>query len=169
MKKIISILLVVITVFSLTAMMVSAEETTTQKPIKVTFYYDKVDTRGTVVYVDYNENINNVAPDYDDQKANGFIIKHIGWDTDLAGYEAETITLGNIPVIPENSRITEITFTGVWQEKPDNTETKVESAVDGILGEGTTLDISAFLERVISLLKNWVMSMTLFLKTFMPV
>ncbi len=167
MKKIISILLVVITVFSFTAMMASAEEATGD--IKVTFYRDRADAHGTVVYVNYGDDINKVAPKYENQVSGEYIIVHTGWESDHAYYAGQVIELGNIEVIAANSGIKEITFTGVYKDRENNLQNKIEGALEGTGVGDAVSNAGNFFETIINLFKKWIMSLSLFLNAFKPV
>lgn len=167
MKKIISILLVVITVFSFTAMMASAEEATTGD-VKITFYSDKADAHGTVVYVNYGDDINKVAPKYKNQVSGEYIIVHTGWESNHPFYAGQVIDKGNIEVIAANSGIKEISFTAVYDSEKNNVQNKVENAFEDTPVGDAILNASGIFETLINLVKKWFMSFALFLNAFKP-
>ena len=157
MKKLISLILAVVMIFSVTAMAVSAADEAT-KPVKVTFIYDKADIKGIpvpetkVIYVDYGENYTKDAPKSTYISA-GWKFYIEGWTTE--GYGKPDTVWVNLPVISEGDGITELTFNAVVgneQLTPDGVvEDAVEDVVDNLFGESTM----AFINYIIEQIKVW--------------
>ena len=111
MKKLISLILAVVMIFSVTAMAVSAADEAT-KPVKVTFIYDKADIKGIpvpetkVIYVDYGENYTKDAPK-STYIAAGWKYEIVGWTTTDVG-PADRVWV-NLPTIAEGDGVKEIT------------------------------------------------------------
>lgn len=164
MKKIISILLVVITVFSFTAMMASAEEATGD--VKITFYKDRNDTQPTVVYVNYGDDINKVAPKYETTTSGDYLIVHTGWESDHPAYKGTVIGKGNIDVIAPNSGIKEISFVATYDAEENNFKNNAENVIEKLPGGEAILNAGDFFQTIINLFKKWLMSFSLFLNAF---
>ena len=157
MKKIISLVLAVIMIFSVTAMAVSAADETT-KPIKVTFVYDADDGKGLavprekVVYVDYGENFTKKAPK-DTYISGGYKYFIEGWSTDTYGPKG-TVWV-NLPTISESDGIKEITFNAQMGAEEVTVENVIggaaEDVVNGIFGESTM----SFINYIIEQIKVW--------------
>ncbi len=154
MKKIISLILAVIMIFSVTAMAVSAADET-QKPIKVTFKYDKDDGKGIaipaekVIYVDYNEDFTKKAPQ-ETYIQGGWKFYIEGWSTDDYGPAGKVYT--KLPTIPESDGITEITFTAQTGAEEVTVGGVIGDAADTILGEDTV----SFFTYIIEQIKVWL-------------
>lgn len=157
MKKIISLMLAVIMIFSVAAMAVSAADETT-KPVKVTFIYDGDDGKGlavpkeTVIYVDYGENFTSKAPKAT-YISGGWKYYIVGWTTDDYG-QAGTV-YENLPTIPEGDGIKEITFHAEMGAEEVTVENVIggaaEDVVNGLFGE-STMD---FINYIIEQIKVW--------------
>ena len=157
MKKLISLILAVVMIFSVTAMAVSAADEAT-KPVKVTFIYDKADLKGIpvpateVIYVDYGENYTKKAPK-STYIAAGWKYEIVGWTTTDVG-PADRVWV-NLPTIAEGDGVKEITFhaeMGAKEVTPDGVvEDAVEDVVDNLFGESTM----AFINYIIEQIKVW--------------
>ncbi len=169
MKKLISLILAVIMIFSVTAMAVSAADDT-QKPVKVTFVYDKDDGKGfavpakSVIYVNYGENFTNQAPTAT-YISGGWKFYIEGWTTE--GYGKPDTVWVNLPVIDEGDGIKEITFSAVMGSKELTPEgvvgDAVQDAVNGIFGEQTM----SFINYIIEQIKVWFGKLLLLFGTMM--
>lgn len=169
MKKIISLILAVIMIFSVTALAVSAASPD-DGPIEVTFIFDKDDGKGNgvpdtkVIYVNYDEDFTKWAPKA--TYVNGGWKYYIqGWSTDDYGPVGKVYT--NLPTIPESDGITKITFTaqpGAEELTPENViGGAAEDVVNGIFGE----DTMTFINYIIEQIKAWFGQLLLLLGTMM--
>lgn len=169
MKKLISLILAVIMIFSVTAVAVSAADETT-KPVKITFVYDVDDGKGNGVErtkpitVDYGENFTNQAP-----KGS---YTHAGWKYTISGWTVEGYgeagkVWTNLPTVSEGDGITELTFTAVYDAKEVTVEGVVgdaaEDVVNGLFGESTTTFINYIIEQI----KVWLGKLLLLFGTMM--
>lgn len=169
MKKLISLILAVIMIFSVTAVAVSAADETT-KPVKITFEYDADDGKGNgvprtkVIYVDYGEDFTRQAPK--DYYINaGWKHYIVGWTVEGYGEAGKVWT--NLPVVYENEGIKELTFVA----QPGSEEVTVEGvvgdavggAIDNIFGESTRTFINYIIEQI----KVWFGKLLLLLGTMM--
>lgn len=171
MKKLISLILAVIMIFSVTAVAVSAADETTTKPVKITFIYDVDDGKGNGVErtkpitVDYGENFTNQAPKGSYTHA-GWKYTICGWTTEGFG-KPDYVYSGQLPTVLESDGITELTFTAVYDAKEVTVEgvvgDAVGGAIDNIFGESTMTFINYIIEQI----KVWFGKLLLLLGTMM--
>lgn len=163
MKKIISLILVVLMVFSVTAIAVSAAD---EKPVKITFVYDTADKYGLavertkVIYVDYDEDYTKEAPK-DTYISGGYKYYISGWETD--NYGPDGMIYENLPTIPAADGITEITYKACYAVEEVTAGGILGDAAEGVLGESTM----AFFEYIVEQIKVWFGQFILFLRNFM--
>lgn len=171
MKKIISVLLVVLAVFSLTATAAFAEGETT-KPITVYFYDDNSVEPVKTIYVNYGEDLNVQAPEFESyvieaSDGTSYKIVHDGWEiTNLKGYNGEFIPKGNLPVFGENDKVTEVHIRAQYEAYENNIQNNVQDALENIPGGEIITNASDFFSSIISLIKTWFMNFILFLNAF---
>ena len=166
MKKIISLILAVLMVFSVTAMAVSAADETT-KPIKITFVYDSADSNGKaveaekVIYVDYGEDYNKEAPK-DTYIDGGFKYFISGWETE--DYGPKNYIHTSLPVVPAtDTQIKEIKFRACYDVEKVTPGGVVEDAAESLLGESTV----EFFNYIVKQLELWFGQFILFLRNFL--
>ena len=152
MKKIVSILLAVLMIFSLTATAFAAND------VKVTF----TDERGYVlkeITVAFGEDYNAKAPE--ETTIDGDYMTYIsGWESDHAAFKGTILT--KLPVINKKDGITDITFKAVYTTEEITTENVVGGVVDNIFGE----DTSDMLSNLIATIKAFFQKFILFLINF---
>lgn len=139
MKKIVSILLAVIMIFSLTATMALAAD-----DVKVIF----TDERGNVIKeitVDYGEDFNAKAPQ-DTYVDDGYRYFISGWETNHPAFKGTILT--TLPVIKSGDGVKEITFRACYDVEEITTENVVGGVVDTIFGEDTTDMLSSFIAAI---------------------
>ena len=127
MKKIISLLLAVVMIFSLTATAAFAAD----KPLKVTFLDDRGDVMKEI-YVDYGENYTSQAPT-DTYVDEGYMYSIGGWEANLPAFKG-TI-LEKLPAFIEADGITEVTYRAVYDVEPFTPDNVIGDVVDNILGQ----------------------------------
>lgn len=163
MKKIISVLLVVLAVFSLTATAAFAEGEST-KPITVYFYDNGVEIKK--IHVNYGEDYNVQAPKIADSIIEGTNYKqvHDGWEiTNVGEYKGEIISHGNLPVFSEKDNVTEVHVKAVLKAYENNIENNIKDKIDS---NETLSGVSDFFSSIVSLIKTWFMNFILFLNAF---
>lgn len=171
MKKIISLLLIVLTVFSLTATAAFAEGEVTTKPITV-YFYDDNGVELKKIYVNYGEDYNVQAPTLDSyiiDSADGTKYKatHDGWEiTNLKTYENEFIPSGNLPVFGETDKVTEVKIAAVFKVRENNIQNNVQDTIEKLPGGEIITNASDFFSSIVSLIKTWFMNFILFLNAF---
>lgn len=167
MKKIISLILAVLMIFSVTAVGVFAADET-QKPVKVTFIYDDANTLGQavtktkVIYVDYGEDYNSQVPTgayYTTVDGVRYKIFTDLWEADLAGYNRSLYEKGSFPKFDAADEITEITFIAQMGVEEMSVENITGDIAEGVLGEGTVNLFANFIEQ----LKLWFGQLILYL------
>jgi hypothetical protein len=169
MKKILSLILAVLMIFSVTAVGAFAADET-QKPVKVTFIYDDANSRGQaiektkVIYVDFGENYNSQVPTGVYYKTtDGVRYKFYTklWKADLAGYSANLYEKGNFPVFDaaDEGVLTEITFTAQMGVEEVSAENIAGDIAEGALGKDTVNLLTEFIET----LKLWFGQLILYL------
>ena len=164
MKKIISLILAVLMIFSVTAMAVSAADEA-QKPVKITFIYDAADSNGLavertkVIYVDYGEDYTKQAPK-DTYVSDGYKYFISGWE--IAG-SSDRKVYENLPVIGQNDGITELTFKAAYGAEEITAGGVIGDAAEEILGGETV----AFFEYLMQQLEVWFGKFILFLRNFL--
>ena len=174
MKKIISLILAVLMIFSVTAVAAFAEgETEAQKPIRITFIYDDADINGIAVpktkeiYVDYGEDYNSRVPEgsYRVKGEDGktYRIYTDVWSSDKAGYDTTLFEKGKFPVFGANDNVSEIVFKAEMASEEVTVGGVIEDAAEGILGESTV----NFFNYIIEQLKLWFGKLILYIRNFM--
>ena len=167
MKKIISLILAVLMIFSVTAVGVFAADET-QKPVKVTFIYDDANLRGEAVtktdeiYVDYGENYNSKVPTgayYTTVDGVKYKIFTDLWEANLTGFNGKYFEKGKFPVFEELDGITEITFTAQMGAEEVSVENIAGDIADTVLGKDTVNLFTNFIEQ----LKTWFGQLILYL------
>ena len=171
MKKIISILLVILAVFSLTATAAFAEGEST-KPITVYFYNDDSVEPDKVIYVSYGEDYNVQAPKFDTyyvEATDGtkYKIVHEYWRIEnLPGYKGETIPVGKLPVFGETDRVTEVHIRAKFEAYENNLQNNTQDVIENLPGGELILNAGDFFSSIVSLIKTWFMNFILFLNAF---
>ena len=177
MKKIISILLVVLTVFSLAVTMASAEETT--GTFVVEFYDDNGTTLKDTITVYYGEDFNAKAPNFDSYSAtmsDGTKQKfvHEGWMImNYNTYAGRYIPKGNLPKLGATDKVPAVLkIKAQYKNYEDNLQNNVQDSLGNIVdsipgGSETFTSISDFFSSFVSLIRNWFMQVALFLNAFM--
>ncbi len=171
MKKIISLILAVLMIFSVTAVAAFAEGET-QKPIKVTFIYDDADINGIAItktkeiFVDYGEDYNSQVPEGsyivkgDDGK--NYSIYTDVWSSDKNGYNTTLFEKGKFPIFGENDPVTEIVFKAEMASKEVTVGGVIGDAAEDILGESTM----SFFNYIIEQIKLWFGKLILYIRNF---
>lgn len=157
MKKIVSLLLAVLMIFSITATAAFAADDAS-KPIKITF----LDDRGYLlkeITVDYGEDYTSKAPT-DTYVDEGYKYSIFGWNSDLPAFK--NTVLVNLPAFVEGDGITEVTYTAVYDAEPFTPENVIEDVVDGIFGESTTNIFSSFIQ----LIKEFFQQLLMYIMNF---
>jgi hypothetical protein len=170
MKKLISLILAVIMIFSVTAVAVSAADETT-KPVKITFVYDEDDGKGNGVprtkeiTVNYGDNFTSKAPKGSYTHA-GWKYTICGWTTEGYG-KPDYVYDKQLPTVSEGDGITELTFYAVYDAKEVTLEGVVgdttEDIVNGLFGDSTMTFINYIIEQI----KVWFGKLLLLLGTMM--
>ena len=164
MKKIISLILAVLMIFSVTAVAAFAEDEA-RKPIKVTFVYDIADSNGIavgttkVIYVDYEEDFTSKAPK-DTYISDGYKYYITGWET--AQYGVPGTVYEKLPKIAQNDLITDITFKACYSVEKFTAGGVIEDVAGDIFGDSTLNFFSYIMEQ----LKTWFAQFILFLRNF---
>lgn len=152
MKKLISLLLAVVMIFSLTATAAFAADDTS-KPIKITFLDDRGDVMKEI-YVDYGENYTSQAPT-DTYVAEGYIYSIGGWEASLSAFKGTVLV--NLPTFVEADGITEVTYEAVYDVKEFTADNVVGDVVNGVFGENTTDLFSSFIQLIKEFFQNILM------------
>ena len=152
MKKIISLLLAVVMIFSLTATAALAAGDA-DKPIKITFLDDRGDVMKEI-YVDYGENYTSKAPT-DTYIDEGYKYSICGWEANLTAYKG--IVLTKLPTFTEIDGITEVTYRAVYDVEEFTADNVIGGVVDNILGENTTNIFSSFIQLIKEFFQNLLM------------
>ncbi len=178
MKKIISVLLVVLTVFSFTATAVFAEDATeTRKPIAVMFFDDNGTTQvGETIYVDYGEDINQYADrltfTHPDITIDGtkYRVVHDGWEIlNVKAYAGEVFGKGKLPTFGATDNIKEpIKIKAKYKEYEKTLGNEIESGLEKLPGGDVVLNAGEFFTTIIELIKKWVMQFALYINAFLP-
>ena len=171
MKKIISLLLAVIMIFSVTAVGVFAADET-QKPVKITFIYDDADVKGLavektkVIYVDYGEDFNSQVPTgvyYANEGDARYKYYTDVWATEKAGYSSTLWEKGKFPVFNEADGVKEITFKAQMGVEKVTAENIIGGAAEEILGTDTMAIFNYFIEQI----KVWFGKLMLYIRNFL--
>lgn len=175
MKKIISLILAVLMIFSATAFAFAADEANPNpenKPIKITFVYDVTDRSGLPVrtssdiYVDYGEDFNDQVPEssyYTDTKDGKYRV-YIGfWTTDKAGYNITNWKKGSFVAFPEGSSVTEITF----EAQPATEKVTAGNTIGGASEDLFGINIVELFAKFFEQFKVWFAEIILLLGNFM--
>ena len=179
MKKLISLLLVVITLFAFTATAVFAEDATeTRKPIAIMFFDDNGTTQvGETIYVDYGEDINAYANTltftHPDIKIDGVTYKvvHEGWKVmNVPYYTAQgMIPKGSLPAFYEGDRITEpVKIKAAYKEREKTLSNEFEDTITKLPGGEVVMNASEFFTTIIELIKKWITQFALYINAFLP-
>lgn len=153
MKKIVSLLLAVIMVFSLTATAALAADES--KPVTITF----LDDRGSVlkvINVAYGESYSGQAPT-DTYIDDGYKYSICGWESDLAAFRGQVLTNDNLPVVNAGDDITELTFKAAYDVEPFTPDNVIGDVVDGIFGENTTDLFGTFIQLIKDFFQRFIM------------
>lgn len=177
MKKIISVLLVVLTLFSFTtfAFAEDATQDTTAKKFIVKFEYNLEDGTPHIETheVEYGADLNAIAPNVptiEYPKDKTLLMKFIGWKTTTPGFDSLITT---IPKIEAASAIESITFEADYTYIPNDlknqTQEKVDEWLDGMgvpnLGE-TFEGFGDLFNRVVELVKKWFSMFVFYIRSF---
>lgn len=162
MKKLISLLLSVLMIFTLAAMSVSAAEETTapaEEKIKVIFQ----DDNGSVldeIEVSYGEDFTKKAPTVKGYVAEGFKYSHSGWQIEdyvgvIAANKVPTNWVKSLPVFDEDDGdyVEEVTFKALYAVKPYDGEAVLED----IIGEGTVNYFQVLYERFVAFVNELIL------------
>ena len=160
MKKIISILLVVLAIFSLTVTAAFAEGETAQKPLKITFYDDNGTTVKEVIYVDYGFDYNHLAPKFDSYTLQfdgvEYKIVHEGWTImNVKYYKDQYLPIGNLPVFAETDGVTEVKVKAQYKAYENTIENNIKDTVENLPGGELITNAGSFFSNITSLLKSF--------------
>ncbi len=164
MKKIISLILAVIMIFSVTAVATFAADEA-EGPVKITFTYDGPDKNGLpipktkVIYVQYDEDYTSKAPK-ETYISGGYKYYIEGWEA--VGYGDGTIYSKALPKISKGDGITEVTFKACMGAEVATAGGMLGDAAEDILGENTI----NFFNYIIEQLRLWFGKLILFLRNF---
>lgn len=171
MKKIISLILAVVMIFSVTAVGAFAADET-NKPITITFIYDDADVKGIgvektkVIYVDYGEDYNSKVPEgayYSTVDGVKYKFYTDTWTTTETAYSSKLYEKGYFPAITALDNITSITFKADMAVEEVTVENVIGGAVEGIVGEETVDLFNSFVE----LIKLWFNKFLLYIRNFL--
>ena len=171
MKRIISLILAVVMIFSVTATGVFAADET-QKPVTITFIYDDADVKGLgvektkVIYVDFGEDYNSQVPEgvyYSTVDGVRYKFYTDTWTTTANAYNTKLYEKGYFPAITALDNITEITFKADMAVEEVTAENVVGGVIEGVVGEETVDLFKSFVELV----KLWFGKLMLYLRNFM--
>lgn len=157
MKKIISLLLAVVMIFSLTATAAFAANDA-NKPIKITFLDDRGDVMKEI-YVDYGENYTSQAPT-DTYIDEGYKYSIGGWEANLPAFKG--MILVKLPSFVEADGITEVTYKAVYDVEEFTADNVIGDVVNGVFGENTTDLFSSFIQ----LIKEFFQKIIMYLMNF---
>lgn len=172
MKKIISILLVALTVFSFATVSFAADEATAQeKPVTVIF--EVYDSEGNLKYVtvgvDYEEKIPvPETPSWVHPSDSTIKMFFTHWTSTHSSYKDQLIE--NILPIKANDGIKEITFTAQYEPRENNIQNNVQDSIDNIVenlpGADAFEGIGDAFSTIIELIRKWIMQFTLYIQAF---
>lgn len=149
MKKIVSLLLAVLMIFSLTATAFAADDAS--KPLKIIF----TDERGYVlkeINVAYGEDYTSKAPE-DTTIDGGYKTYITGWESDLQ----PGVVMTTLPVINAADGFTELTFKASYTTVEVTAENVIGGVVDEILGENTTDLFTSFIQLIKEFIQQFIM------------
>lgn len=149
MKKIISLLLAAMMIFSL-ACVASAEG---EKPITINFVVEGETVK--TIQVDYDEDYNSQAPVIRTQISNGMKKEFGGWECNNKVYNK---IYSSLPVIPDGAPVYELTFIATFTEEPYDGEEIVEDIIgdDAMVGLRTIWDsLLAFLQQILLIFSSF--------------
>lgn len=152
MKKIISIILAVVMIFSLTATVAFAADDAS-KPVKIIF----LDDRGSVmkeINVAYGEDYTSQAPK-DTYYDEGYKYSIFGWSSTHPAFSGTVLT--KLPKVDSTDGITELTFKAVYDVEEVNTENVVGGVVDTLLGDNTSDLFSSFIQLIKEFFQKFIM------------
>ena len=177
MKKIISVLLVILAVLSLSTVAFAADDvaTTTDK-VTIIFEYnlENGEAKVTTIEVPYGTDFNDLVPkaeNYVHPKDSTKKMFFSYWYTkDHNKYKDELIT--NFEPISATDGITEIKFYA-WYEAKDNSvendlKDKLEDFKENIPGAEAFEGMGDFFTRLVELLKSWFSQFMLYVYAFLP-
>lgn len=181
MKKIISVLLVILAVLSLSTVAFAADDAAaTTGKVTITFEYNLEDGKADVktIEVPYGTDFNDLVP-----KAENYV--HPGdstqkmffkywYNKDHPHYDGVTIT--TFEPINATDGITEIKFYAYYQPLPNTLENNKQDALDDlkenlkdtIPGVEAFEGIGDFFTRLVELLKSWFSQFMLYVYAFLP-
>ena len=173
MKKIISILLVVLTVFSVTATFASAEDSTPGTYI-VEFYDDNGSTLVKTITVYYGQDFNKEAPEFDsyivkDVDGVDYKVVHDGWMImNYKTYEGQAIPKGNLPALEAADKPPAVLkIKAQYKAYENNIENNIKDTVSNMPGAEVFTNMSDFFNSIIELIRSWFMNIALFFNAFM--
>ena len=173
MKKLISLLLVVLSIFSFTTVAFAEEATTAPQTVKVYFEYNNEDGTARVDEFDvaYGTDLDTVAP-----KAPNFVhpndsttkMYFLYWTTNHNAYKDEQLT--NLPAIGATDNIKEIKFVAYYDPRENNVQNNVQDAFDQITGNLPTTEtfegLGDFFTTIVNLFKKWFEQVFAYLQSF---
>lgn len=181
MKKIISVLLVILAVLSLSTVAFAADDAAaTTGKVTITFEYnlENGDSKVTTIEVPYGTDFNALVPkaeDYVHPKDPTKKMFFSYWYTkDHNKYKDELIT--NFEPISATDGITEITFYAWYEPKDNNVQNNAQGALDDlkenlkdtIPGAEAFEGLGDFFTRLVELLKSWFSQFMLYVYAFLP-
>lgn len=175
MKKIISILLVVLTLFSF-ATVAFAEGETAKKTYTVTFVYSTKDKEEVkTIPVEYGTDLDTVAPkveSYVHPSDNKILVKFECWTTDFPGLNDQEFY--DLPTLEEvDGNVDGIRFEAKVKYLENNLQNNVEDKFDETLDNLGVPDVTEtfanfgeFFTKIVDLLKMWFTQFVFFLTSF---
>ncbi len=145
MKKILSLVMAVVMLFSLSAIAFAADE----KPVTVHFVIDNEVVK--TITVDYGEDYNSQAPDIRREISGGIKYEFGGWECDHKYYSGTIYE--SLPVIDEDVPVYELTFTATYVE----TEYDGEEIVKDIIGDDATMNLKALWDEFVKFIQTIIL------------
>lgn len=151
MKKVLSLVLAMVMLFTLGTVAFAEEE----KPITVNFVINGELVKS--IQVDYEEDYNSQAPDVRREISNGIKYEFGGWETNNYYYTGTIYE--KLPVIEEGTPIYEITFVATYTE----TEYDGEEIIEDILGDNTVAGFKSIWEGFLQFLQQVILYIAAFI------
>ena len=176
MKKIISLLLVVLSIFSFATVAFAEDTTTAEQTVTVYFEYNNEDGTARIdeIQVKYGVDLDTVAP-----KAPNFVhpndsstkMYFLYWTTSHNAYKDQQ--LENLPAIGANDNIKEIKFVAYYEPRENNIQNNVQDAIGNITDSITNPEaiegVGDFFASLVELVKKWFSQLFLYFQSFLPV
>lgn len=180
MKKIISVLLVILAVLSLSTVAFAADDAVaTTGKVTITFEYnlENADSKVTTIEVPYGTDFNALVPKAEDYVHPKDPTKKMFFDHWYSkDYQSFKDPIYNFEPINATDGITEITFYAWYEPKDNNVQNNAQGALDDlkenlkdtIPGVEAFEGIGDFFTRLVELLKSWFSQFMLYVYAFLP-